>query len=320
MFDKLTIIKVNIRVYTTMKALLGQLSDMDIRLLRVFISVVDSGGLSAAEMELNISRSTISRHLKNLEDRLGMILCHRGRAGFSLTSEGQQIYASAVRLLVSMEDFRHEVNDLHRSLKGHLVIAMFDMTVSNPECKVNEAIDIYAKNAPDISLEIHVVPVNEIEKGVIEKRYHIGIAPPARRSASLEYQRLFGEKMYLYCGRGHPLFDHQGPVHDRDIMEQRYAGLTFSSPNMQQGNALGLIKSAAASNQEGITTLILSGQYIGFLPEHFARRIEADGRIKKIANPKFSYCCEFTAIHRKSPKPTRVVQLFIDALSESMSS
>ncbi|CAM3524747.1 LysR family transcriptional regulator [Vibrio aerogenes] len=299
-----------------MKALLGQLSDMDIRLLRVFIAVVESGGVSAAEMELNISRSTISRHLKSLEARLGIVLCHRGRAGFSLTSEGEHIYASAVRLLISMEDFRQDVNDLHQSIKGQLVIAMFDMTVTNPACRVNEAIDSYIKKFPDISIEIHVVPVNEIEKGVIDGRYHIGIISPVRRSASLRYIPLFGEKMNLYCGEGHPLFDTSGSVSTQKIMAQRYAGLTFSSPNMEHGNALGLIKNAAASNQEGIATLILSGQYIGFLPEHFVRRMEPDGRFQKLENAKFSYDCEFTAIHRKSPKPTRVVQQFIEALSQ----
>ena len=297
-----------------MRNLLGQLSDMDIRLLRVFISVVDSGGLSAAEMELNIGRSTISRHLKDLEIRFGMVLCHRGRAGFSLTSEGEQVYESASRLLLSIEDFRHQVNDLHQSLTGRLVIAMFDTTITNPECRVNEAIASYATEAPDVVIDIHVVPVNEIEKGVIEGRYHIGIIPPLRRSASLQYMPLFGEQMYMYCGEKHELFGHNGTVDDQSIMVQRYAGLTFSSPNMDQGNGLGLVKSAAASNQEGIATLIRSGQYIGFLPEHFAKIMESNGRVKKLDNPKFSYFCEFTAIHRKSPKPTRVVQQFIDAL------
>ena len=49
----------------TAKALLGQVSDVDMRLLRVFGAVVRCGGISAAELELNIGRSTISRHLGN---------------------------------------------------------------------------------------------------------------------------------------------------------------------------------------------------------------------------------------------------------------
>ena len=40
------------------RALLGQVSDMDLRLLRIFKSVVECGGMTAAELELNISTVT----------------------------------------------------------------------------------------------------------------------------------------------------------------------------------------------------------------------------------------------------------------------
>jgi hypothetical protein len=42
------------------RAALGQLSDMDIRLLRVFKSVAECGGMAAAELELNIGVSTVT--------------------------------------------------------------------------------------------------------------------------------------------------------------------------------------------------------------------------------------------------------------------
>ena len=64
---------------------------MDLRLLRIFKSVVECGGMTAAELELNISASTLSRHMKDLEERLGLVLCRRGRAGFTLTPEGVQV-------------------------------------------------------------------------------------------------------------------------------------------------------------------------------------------------------------------------------------
>ena len=89
------------------KALLGNVTDNDLRLLRVFRAVVDCGGFAAAELELNINRSTISRHIKDLEIRLGVTLCRRGRGGFSLTSEGETVYASALKMMGAMEEFQH---------------------------------------------------------------------------------------------------------------------------------------------------------------------------------------------------------------------
>src|SRR5450830_28385 len=95
------------------RAALGQLTDMDIRLLRVFKSVVECGGMAAAELELNIGTSTVSRHVKDLETRLGLTLCRRGRSGFALTPEGQQIYTETLRLLAGAEAFRASVDALH---------------------------------------------------------------------------------------------------------------------------------------------------------------------------------------------------------------
>ncbi len=93
------------------KALLGNVTDNDLRLLRVFRSVVACGGFSAAELELNINRSTISRHIKDLETRLGVTLCRRGRGGFALTPEGQQVHASAMKIMAAMQEFQHEVTN-----------------------------------------------------------------------------------------------------------------------------------------------------------------------------------------------------------------
>jgi len=299
-----------------MKALLGNLSDADIRLLRIFMAVARCGGLSAAELELNIGRSTISRHLKDLEIRLGLTLCHRGRAGFALTQEGNKIYDSAQRLLASLEDFRNQVNDVHRSLQGSISIAVFDKTVTNQACNLYQAISDYLQQAPDVFIGVDILPVNEIEKGVLDGAYQIGIIPTHRPSSSLEYIPLFGEQMYLYCGRSHPLFSQTENITEETISRQRYAGLDFHSPNMDVSHQLGLNKVATANDQEGIATLIKSGAFIGFLPEHYARSFVHSGDMKRIPSPDYEYYCHFAALYRKSPRPTRLVEHFLEALRE----
>src|SRR5450830_479478 len=125
------------------RSVLGQLSDMDIRLLRVFKSVAECGGMAAAELELNIGTSTVSRHIKDLETRLGLSLCRRGRAGFSLTPEGEQIYLETLRLLSSVDAFRSRVDEIHQRMGGELHIAVFDKTASNPEARIGQAIALF---------------------------------------------------------------------------------------------------------------------------------------------------------------------------------
>ena len=105
------------------RAVLGQLSDMDLRLLQIFKSVVECGGMSAAELELNVGTSTLSRHMKDLETRLGMVLCRRGRAGFSLTPEGHQVYEATLQLLGGVDLFRSRIDDIHAVAGSDEVVA-----------------------------------------------------------------------------------------------------------------------------------------------------------------------------------------------------
>ena len=105
-------------------ASLGQMSDYEIRLIRIFKTVVECGGFTAAETTLGISRSAISQHMNDLEGRLGFSLCQRGRGGFSLTEEGKEIYQTGLTLLTALETFKSDVNALHHTIKGELNIGI----------------------------------------------------------------------------------------------------------------------------------------------------------------------------------------------------
>ena len=75
--------------------MLGQLHDVDLQLLRLFLGVVESNGFSAAQGELGLSQSSISQQMAKLETRLGYRVCNRGKGGFSLTPKGEQLLIAA---------------------------------------------------------------------------------------------------------------------------------------------------------------------------------------------------------------------------------
>lgn len=300
------------------RALLGQLSNMDLRLLRVFKAVADCGGMAAAELELNISTSTISRHVKDLETRLGLILCRRGRGGFALTPEGERIHAETLRLLSSTEAFRQSVDDIHQRMGGQIDVALFDKTASNPLACIAKAIALFRQRAPDVYLNVHVGSTNQIERGILDGTFQVGVIPAHRASETLVYDELFGETMLLYCGVGHSLF----AASDRELVwsslqAHLFAGLGYHSPNMEISHRNRLSRAATAFDQEGVATLILSGAFLGFLPEHYAASFIAAGQMRAIAPTTFRYACTFVGITRRSPTPARVTQAFRDCLTRA---
>ena len=300
------------------RPMMGQLSDMDIRLLRIFKSVVDCGGMAASELELNIGTSSISRHIKDLEIRLGLTLCRRGRGGFSMTAEGEQIYQETLRLLSSTDQFRSSVDDIHRRMGGQLTVAVHDKTASNPAAKIHQAIALFSERAPEVSLNMHVACSNPIERGVLDGQFQIGIIPDHRSSDSLTYANLFEETMLMYCGAKHPLFNaSQENLGWDDISAHHFACLGYHSHNMEISHQMRLSRKATGFDQESIATLILSGKYLGFLPDHYAKQFVAREQMQVVKPDQFHYKCNFVGMLRRSPQPSRVSQAFWNCLLEA---
>ncbi|MBD5804375.1 HTH-type transcriptional activator AllS [Azoarcus sp. Aa7] len=296
------------------RALLASLAEADLRLLRVFIAIAESGGLAAAELRLNISRSVISRHLKDLEVRLDVRLCERGRAGFALTEEGQVVLDAARRLLAQIEAFRGEVAELHAGMRGELNLVMFDKIVSNPGCRLADAIAAFGAEAPAVTLNVFVAGSSEIEKGLLEGRFHVAVHPFHRASDSFASVHLFDEHLPLYAAPHHPLLAGGRMPSDDELRRAAFVGLGYHSPNMESFWRLGLQPAARAFEQEASVLLIRSGRYVGFLPDHYAQAFEARGEIVRIPSETLRYSCEWQASIARTPPPGRVARRFTEIL------
>lgn len=295
-----------------------RLDDVDLRLLRVFRTVVECGGMAAAELELDVGVSTVSRQIKALEQRLGLTLCRRGRSGFSLTPEGQKVYDESLRLLGSVQTFGASVDALHRRMSGELNLALFDKTATNPAAKIAEAVALFHAQAPDVHLNVHVASINAIERGIIDGSFDVGVIPAHRTSQSLLYAPLFDERMLLYCGVGHPWFGRPDEtVGWEDLQRVGFAGLGYHSPNMVLSHEAQLPRAATGYDQEAIATLILSGAWLGFLPDHYGEGFVRARRMRAIAPQRLNYLCHFVGVTRRSPMPSRAAEGFRVCLVKS---
>ncbi len=302
------------------KALVKQIVDADLKLLRIFKAVVESGGLSAAETELNIGRSTISKYISDLEIRLDLILCTRGPAGFSVTEDGRRVLDALDQLLAAVSQFRTEVNAIKQKLAGTIRISLFDLCASNPESHVARVIRIFNEAAPEVQVELSMEPPNVIESLVIGGHIDVGVIAEHRPSASLTYMPIYGEDMYLYCGHEHRFFGLHGGDLDLDgVRSANYAGLSVNSPNLHVGQQLKLRRSATVQSEHALTLLILSGRYIGFLPDHLARPFVEQGMMQAVLPEQINYRSTFAAITRKTPAPNRITRLFLDTLVQEHS-
>jgi LysR family transcriptional regulator, transcriptional activator for bauABCD operon len=296
--------------------MLANLSEGDLRLLRVFAKVVEAGGFSAAQIELNVSQSTISTHMTALEHRLGLRLCQRGRAGFSLTEKGRLIYQASQRLFAAIEEFRSEAGAARGCLVGNLTLGIIDNLINNPACHLHDAITRFNLRAPEVQIGVQVASPTEIERAVLEGRFDLGFGACGRHSPYLHYDDLFEERQVLYCGRGHPLFERSDEVAVSDLKGHQFARRTYTAPN-KLPTGVRLSSTAVADLMESVAVFILSGRYIGFLPTHFAQQWVAQDMMRPLLERTLGYQNPIYLVLRKTEQKKLILAAFLDELQEA---
>lgn len=78
-------------------------SDLTLERMRTFVRVAERGSLSAVAREIGAGQSTITRHLRDLEDALGVPLLSRTTRRVAMTEEGARYYAHCVQILRLVE-------------------------------------------------------------------------------------------------------------------------------------------------------------------------------------------------------------------------
>ena len=251
---------------------LPSLSDVDLRLLRVFRTIVDCGGFTQAQTELGIGRSTISTHMSNLETRLGLTLCRRGRSGFALTERGRLVYESTVRFLTALEGFRSELGELHNTMTGEVKVGMVDNLTSNSACKLHAAIEQFRGQTEDVHLTIQVVAPNQIENWLTHGLLHLALTPTFLSPETIHMEPLFVERQELYCGPHHPLFEMSPQQVTQELVSQQpfvRRGFSVTTP---YDSFFSIPAAATAFHMEGVAQFILSGKYVGYLPSEFVEQ------------------------------------------------
>jgi DNA-binding transcriptional LysR family regulator len=283
------------------------------RLLRVFCTVVESGGYTPAQVSLNIGQSTISSHMTVLEQRLGVRLCDRGRGGFRVTQDGQAVYEAAQRLFRSMESFGSEVEALRGRITGDIHLGVVDSVATNPDFALSAAIARFGRRGGKVTIHLHVAPPAEIERAVVEGRFHLGIGGYTKQISSLEYTALIKELQLLYCGASHRLFERKAVRLD-DLLDCPAIKRSYVPDEFIPYSEV--LKSAAyAENMDAIAMLILSGRFVAFLPQHYAARWEGSA-MRCLLPETMRYYSQLELIARSTaPQPLAVQILKRDILN-----
>lgn len=295
--------------------MLNNLSDLDLRLIRIFLAVVDAGGLTPAQSTLNVGQPTISTQLAALETRLGFRLCVRGRAGFRLTAKGERFAELSRGLMATVSDFTAEARHMDRQLVGTVHIGIIGHTSISQNARISEAIARFCRRSQAVRFSVSVRSPGELEERLLTGEMQVAIGYFWHRVPTLEYTPLFLERQMAYAGRGHALYADAPNVSSERAAECEWAWRSYPVPEAQLTPPRRI--TAVADNMEAVAMLILSGVHLGYLPVHFAAPYVERGLMAALNPGELKYDVGFHIVTRHRRHHDEILRALLEDIRAS---
>ena len=291
------------------------LRDIDIRLLRIFCVVVESGGYTPAQEELNLATNTISTHMSNLESRMGITLCRRGRSGFALTNRGRLAYEATKIFMSTFDNFNADIERLQEKMVGEVKIGVIDNLITNEQCHLHLALESIAIRAPEVRVAIQILSPNEIENWLSSSKLHIALLPKLPVTIEIKMDPIFTEYQELFCGVNHPLFSgNDADITSEIIKLQSYVKRGYLSALTSYSSPFTGFSTATAYHMEGLAYFILSGHFVGFLPREYASQWVRRGEMRAIRPDLFHFEIPICVAHSKRNRLALAAEMAIETI------
>lgn len=180
------------------------MNDYTLRELECFLAVAEELSFTRAAKRLNLAQPPLSRHIKNLEDKLEVSLFERSRRNVSLTAAGRAFREEAATIL---HQLRRAAEAARRAAAGEtdrLEIGFVSAVLSS---ELVEVFATYRRENPNVRLILHdLLPADQLaalEKGELDLGF-VGVAPEVVPS-SLSITTWRDERLMVYLPADHPL-------------------------------------------------------------------------------------------------------------------
>ena len=259
---------------------------MELRQLRHFVAVVDTGNLSRAAERVAISQPALTRSIKNLEDMLGVELLERKPRGVAATEAGLALYHHAQVVLNACQRLTREVRELERGVTGTVHLGVASMFATHVTGAVAEAL---VAAHPRLSLVVTEGFFEDLVRRMIDGRLDLVFTnfPQVSPPAELVQEPLLEVRAVLVAGRRHPLAQRReltradlvtqrwvigDQPHSQDALEKYFAIEGLPAPlDVLRTNSLPLMVS-----------LVRSGQFLSTLAEHLIGDALRSGEIRRL--------------------------------------
>lgn len=180
---------------------------MDIRQLKVFIAVADTGSFTSAAQQLHIAQSAISVSVRKLEQSLGVQLFDRTERRSTVTAEGQVLLSRARQLIAQFEQTRLEMSDLGGLQRGNVRLGTSAMVGSY---FLPSLIAEFRSRYPAIDFEVSGEGTRAAQTRLLSGDIDMAVVNLRELPAQLASCQLITQNLVACVAPSHPLAGRQG--------------------------------------------------------------------------------------------------------------
>ena len=254
--------------------MLNRLQESDIKLLRVFYAVASCNGFTAAEPVLRMQRPNISAAIKKLEERLDLILCHRGRGGFQITKEGEVVFQETKRIFNAFDNFVFNLKNLHDDYSGHITLVLMAGLPLSVHLAVSRAVRSTMKKFDDIHVNIQNRLYNEVEHVAQSGECHLVLSTydMVKPESVIFHSTGTSFSGRMYCAPSHPLAKYKESLPANINIEDYPAiGISGLSSSNYIGEDERMSIQTFSDSFDVCMSAIMTGEYVGLLPDYMAK-------------------------------------------------
>lgn len=285
--------------------------------LQILLTVVDTGGFSAAAEALDIQVARVSRAVTRLESQLQVTLLNRTTRRVKLTNEGRQ-FVDTVRIgLQTLQQAEEDLIARGERPKGRLRVDAASPFVLH---QIVPLVQEFKQAYPDIELEL---TSNEGFVDLIEKRTDVAIRIGKLTDSTLHARPLGKSKLYIVASSTY-LAQRGLPKNSSDLTHHCLIGFTGSKV-LNQWPLKGIDQitpNVRASNGETVRQLTLSGNGIACLSGFMVKDDIAAGRLVPLLESEHVTHVgreQVNAVYYKTSTVARRISAFIDFIQPRLS-
>lgn len=182
---------------------------MDLKQLRAFLTVAETGNVTRAADMLHLVQPAVSRQIRLLEEDVGTPLFERERHGMALTEAGQALVGYARRALLELDRARMELSGRNAgSVSGLVTLGLLPSTV---DLLSSALVSALAAAYPEIRVRIAVGYAGTLMQWLASGEVDAALLYGAERSAEIQTTALIEEALWVIGPPGSGL-DARQPV------------------------------------------------------------------------------------------------------------